>query len=227
MKKFTLRYGIDAPFWVGFSCILGLGFIIVSSFGLPQSLGGLIIGVIFLLQGLWMFLYSTIIKIRHRNVILDLAKIKSGDKVLDVGTGRGLLAIAAAARGCNVTAIDKWSDWDLSGNGRKAFEENRKMEGVPPIELLDGDVTELPFNDQIFHAVVSNFVIHNIKKKEERKKAVEEMWRVLKKDGVLTISDIAKTYEYVEILKNFSSEIEIRSIYYTYPFSKIVVAQKK
>ncbi|CAM2917165.1 class I SAM-dependent methyltransferase [Paenibacillus sediminis] len=226
-RIFTLKYGIDAPFWVGFLTILGLVLTVISCFGLPQSILGVIFGGFMFVEGVWMFLYSTVIKIRHRHVIIDLAEIKQGDKVLDVGTGRGLLAIAAAMRGAAVTAIDKWSAWDLSGNGRQTFEDNRISEGVPRIELLDGDVQDLPYQDETFDAVISNFVIHNIKKPEERKTAVEQMWRVLKKGGVLVISDIAKINEYTEILRNKTAEVKVQSIYYTFPFSKIVVAHKK
>jgi arsenite methyltransferase len=91
--KFTFRYGIDAPFWVALNMLIGAALSITSIFGLPQSIFGL----------------------------LRLAQTHTGDEVLDVGTGRGLLAIAAAQCGCKVTVVDKWSQWDLGGNGREAL----------------------------------------------------------------------------------------------------------
>jgi arsenite methyltransferase len=87
--KFTLRYGIDAPFWVLFLMGVGAVLSILGITGLPQSIGGLVFGLYMFVTGFWMFLYSTVIKIRHRHVILDLAQIQAGDQVLDVGTGRG------------------------------------------------------------------------------------------------------------------------------------------
>jgi ubiquinone/menaquinone biosynthesis C-methylase UbiE len=94
---------------------------------------------------------------------------------------------------------------------------------------MDGDVTSLPFEDRLFDAVVSNFVIHNIQSKEQRGRAVEQMWRVLKPEGTLVISDIAKIDEYTTILegKQTIGEVEVRKVRYTYPFSKIVVARKR
>ena len=46
--------------------------------------------------------YSTPIAAR----MLDLGGVKSGDRLLDVGTGTGLLARMAAARGANAVGID-------------------------------------------------------------------------------------------------------------------------
>ncbi|GIM46655.1 type 11 methyltransferase [Collibacillus ludicampi] len=225
--KFTFRYGIDAPFWVIFLIVLGAGGFIVSMTGLPQSIGGLVFGLYMLVTGLWMFLYSTVIKIMHRHVILNLAQAHAGDKVLDVGTGRGLLAIAAANMGCKVTAIDKWSQWDLAGNGRDALLKNARDEGVPHIEVVDGDVQELPFADECFDVVVSNFVIHNIKSAGGRARAIQEMWRVLRPNGHLVISDISRTQEYVQILSGLTDHITTERFFYTFPFSRVVVAQKR
>jgi hypothetical protein len=61
----TLRYGIDAPFWVGTLITVGFVFSLISITGLPQSIGGLIFGLFLLCMGLWMFFYPTaIIKIK-------------------------------------------------------------------------------------------------------------------------------------------------------------------
>lgn len=225
--KFTMRYGIDAPFWVTFLIIVGLVFTLANVLGTVTNVYGLSYGLICLVTGLWMFVYSTMIKIVHRDVILNLAHAKPDDELLDVGTGRGLLAISAAQRGCKVTAIDTWSKWDLGGNGKAKLETNIAAEGVSDIDITDADARELPFSDGSFHLVVSNFVIHNIKSVEGRKRAIYEMWRVLRPDGRVVISDFSKTNEYIQLLNSVFEQVETRRFFYTFLFSRVIVAQKK
>lgn len=221
-----MRYGIDAPFWVAFLIIVGLVFTLANVFGSVTNVYGLSYGLICLAIGLWMFVYSTMIKIRHRDVILNFAHAKSGDKLLDVGTGRGLLAVSAAQRGCQVTAIDTWSKWDLGGNGKAKLQANIVAEGVSQIDIINADARDIPFSDGSFDLVVSNFVVHNIKSVEGRRKAIHEMWRVLRPNGRLVISDFSKTSEYTQILNLVSDHVELKRFYYTFPFSKAVIARK-
>lgn len=197
-----------------------------SIFGLFNSLVGLIYGLVCLVLGLWMFFYSTMIKVAHRNVILAFARVNAKDELLDIGTGRGLLAIAAAKMGCRVKTIDNWSTWDLGGNGRAALRANIDTEGVRQIDIIDGDARNLPFSDGSFDVVVSNFVVHNIKNSADRAKAIHEMWRVLRPNGRIIISDIMRTSEYVQILGKLTDNVETRRFFYTFPFSRVVVARK-
>ena len=45
------------------------------------------------LMAVWMLLYSVYGKLKHRDRILNMIDWKGSEMVLDVGTGRGLLAI--------------------------------------------------------------------------------------------------------------------------------------
>jgi hypothetical protein len=64
-----------------------------------------------------MFYYSKQQKFKHRDRLLDLAELQPDSRVLDLGSGRGLLAIGVAKRlpGLRVTAVDTWQPQDLSG----------------------------------------------------------------------------------------------------------------
>jgi len=97
---------------------------------------------------------------------------------------------------------------------------------VKEIDIMDADARELPFSDESFDIVVSNFVVHNIKNVEGRRKAILEMWRVLRPNGRIVISDFSKTSEYIQILNSVSNRVEVKQFLYTFPFSKAVVVQK-
>ncbi len=71
-------------------------------------------------------------KLRRREVLLDRLSWRGDERVLDIGCGRGLFAVAAARRvpGGKVTGIDIWQSEDLSGNGPGAVATNAANEGV-------------------------------------------------------------------------------------------------
>ncbi|MDB5084996.1 MAG: Methyltransferase type 11 [Bacilli bacterium] len=224
------RYGIDAPFWVFFNLIFG-GIVIVSNLVAGTSPGKWYFvfwgGLLFLI-GLFMLYYSGVSKLKHRDRILQAAGVKPGSHLLDVGTGRGLLAIEAAKMGASTVAVDVWSKRDLGGNGREAFNRNAAAELVASkIRVFEADVRKMSFQKQTFDSVVSNFVIHNLSK--NRDVAVKEMWRVLKPGGVLVISDIRGMKEYKGYLENFgNAQIETKGPYFdTFPFARMLVATKR
>ena len=92
-------------------------------------------------------------KVRERERLLDLLTWKGGERVLDVGCGRGLLLIGAAKRLTTGTAagIDLWQQEDLSDNRPEATLENARLEGVANrVEVHTADMRELPFPDGSF-----------------------------------------------------------------------------
>jgi SAM-dependent methyltransferase len=153
----------------------------------------------------WVMLWSSRVgKLAVRDRLLDALALKGGEKVLDVGCGRGLLAIGAAKRlpTGRVTAIDVWNPFALSGNSAEAARENAKLEGVAEkVRVETGDVRKLPYPDGTFDVVVSSLALHNLSDRGQREQAVREMFRVTKPDGRLAIFDILRTGEYAEVLR--------------------------
>ena len=78
--------------------------------------------------------------------------IAASERILDIGTGTGNVAIAAARRGCEVVAIDLSSDLIEQASNRAETEGLR-------IEFIEANALDLPFEDGVFDAVLSTFGI--------------------------------------------------------------------
>ena len=82
--------------------------------------------------------------------LVNLLQIGSGDRVLDLATGTGEVALRAARNGAAVSAID------IAGPMISKARANAEQAGVE-IAFEEGDVEYLPYEDARFDAVVSNF----------------------------------------------------------------------
>lgn len=106
--------------------------------------------------------------------LVAFAEIKPGEKVLDVGCGTGVVAITAGRRGAKVCGLD------LTPALLQHARENEKIAACEPIEWTEGDAEHLPYPDQSFDVVVSQFG-HMFAPRADV--ALAEMRRVLKRDG--------------------------------------------
>src|SRR4051794_28132392 len=82
--------------------------------------------------------------------LVDHADLRAGSEVLDVATGSGNAAIAAARLGCDVIGVDYVPS--LLERAR----ERAMAEGLD-VEFVEGDAEALPFPDASFDAVTSVF----------------------------------------------------------------------
>lgn len=75
---------------------------------------------------------------------------------------------------------DIWSGSYKTVFSKEHCEGNAKAEGVSNVRFEEGNAAKLPFPDESFDAVMSNYVYHNIAGHDKQKLVLETL-RVLKK----------------------------------------------
>lgn len=120
------------------------------------------------------------IDVKWRKKVLQLVANKKPEKVLDIATGTGDLAILMTS-----TTATEIVGLDISEGmlevGKKKIEE-RKLESK--IEMVLGDSENIPYPDNHFDAITVAFGVRNF---ETLEKGLSEILRVLKPNGVFVI----------------------------------------
>jgi SAM-dependent methyltransferase len=106
--------------------------------------------------------------------LLDATAVAQGTRVLDVATGPGHLAAAAAERGASVVGADV-------AEGMLALARREH----PQLEFVHGDAEDLPFADGSFDAVIAGFVLLHLGRPEQ---AAAEFARVLRPGGRVALA---------------------------------------
>lgn len=233
-------YGIDAPnvirnlLLASAACLvlaLGVRSVTIAHVTLLFYPGLIYSAAGFAIPGVLMLVYSTSGKFRHRDSMLKKVAWTGGERVLDVGTGRGLLLIGAAKRLTtgHATGIDIWNAEDLSGNGPEGLLENIANEGVAGRTTVKSeDAREMSFANGSFDVILSNVCLHNIYERPGRAKACREIARVLRPGGVAVISDYKLMGEYEGEFTAAGLEVEMCPLDWTgcFPPLRILVARK-
>jgi len=111
----------------------------------------------------------------EKELVLELAAPKSGDKVLDVGVGSGIFALELMKRDVDITGIDV----------SEKMLDIARSKGVRNVAV--GDAVSLDFPDGSFDLVISITALEFIKDPE---KAISEMVRVCRKGGRVVVGTL-------------------------------------
>ena len=122
-----------------------------------------------------------------RQKTVQLARLQSGEKVLDVGCGTGTLALEVqqlVGLAGRVFGIDPGSQ-QIARARAKAVRRNL------PIDFQLAMIEQLPFADQSFDVALSTIMMHHLPAGLKRQ-GLAEIARVLKPGGRLVIADFKR-----------------------------------
>ena len=119
-------------------------------------------------------------------VNFDRLKLEEGHMVLDLGCGFGRHAFEVLRRGAKVVACDMaLHELHEVRATYAAMAEVGEIEETSAAFTSAGDATRLPFQDNTFDRIIASEVLEHIHNDED---ALDELYRVLKPDGILAIT---------------------------------------
>lgn len=120
-----------------------------------------------------------------RQMTVELAQIKPGDNVLEIGCATGSLTVAAKKQ---VGATGKVAAIDIIEGMIEVSREKARAANLD-IEFRLGSIDKIPFPDGQFDVVLCSFMIFHMSDMV-RNKGIEEIYRVLKPTGRLLVIDV-------------------------------------
>lgn len=130
----------------------------------------------------------------------ESAGLFEGEVVIDLGSGAGNDAFVARAR---VGETGRVVGVDASGAMVERARENAAKLGYANVEFVCGEIESLPLADGGADVVISNCVLNLV---PDKARAFSEIFRVLRRGGRFSISDVVTTGAWEPSLKAAAEE---------------------
>ncbi len=120
---------------------------------------------------------------RYKTQVIERSPLKNGDRILDICTGSGDMALLMAkmfpkSRIIGVDVAEKMLEI-----------ASRKAVGISNVEFKSADAMDLPYPDKVFDVTMMSYGLRNL---TDFKKGIFEMQRVTKPGGAIIIVDLGK-----------------------------------
>jgi len=160
------------------------------------------------------------------NLIIQNLGANGNSKILDIGSGNGVLAVKAAQQNAEaeVTGVDYWgSDWEYS---KGVCDQNARIARVSNrVHFQKGDAAALDFASSTFDGAISNLTFHEVRSVANKRDVLQEALRVVKSGGTFAFIDYfyeAKYYgepaEFEDYLRNLRlSHVEYKPLHTMIP----------
>ena len=143
---------------------------------------------------------------KWKKKIVSISKKKNPKKILDLATGTSDIAIKLSSiKNCKIIGVDPSSK--MLEVGQKKINNLNLNENI----LLEiGDAEKLKYNNEIFDVVTIGYGVRNF---TNLKNSLKEIYRVLKKDGLLIILETSlPSNPLVRLIYNIHTKLYVRIV---------------